>query len=179
MDKETKIIVGKSLANHTLHGMFLELQEIKDFIATADIRPDDLGDLEDLVCVGEDAIAGKIDRIATLLEALDIYTERLKDALEHNKNKINCIKAMVVKTLEQTPAHSMQGLAYTAKLVRNGGQTPLEIEPDLLPSDYVDEIIEIKRKPRQALIRTDLEAGKSIPGVVPRERGLHVRFKPL
>lgn len=176
---EQQLVVGTQLASKTLNGMFLELAEIKDFLATTSVNADDRDDLEDLILVGEAAIAGKIDRIAHLLEGLDVYTERLKDALEHNKNKISAIKAMVKKTLEMAPNASIKGLAYEAKIVKNGGQTPLDIDPDLLPPVYLDEIMEIKRKPRQALIRTDLEAGKTIPGVTPRERGTHVRIKPL
>lgn len=178
MEEQTQLIVGTQLASKTLHGMYLEVAEIRDFVEK---YPDSEWetDLRDLIEAGEAAIAGKIDRLGFAIRYAKLAVETMEEVVEKKKRKVEALNAILKKTLEINGGKALEGAVFRAALVPNGGPEPLEIDKDALPSEYVDEIIEVIRKPRRSLIATDIKAGKEIPGVMRKERGTHVRINSV
>lgn len=127
------------------------------------------GELDDKVeqwCKCLKNIEGERDAVKAEKERLDARQKALENKASHMKDTL----LQYLKAAGVTKA----GHTIGAKIVKNGGQAPLEVltAPEDLPAEFQT----VKIEANKAAIREALEAGQVVAGARICERGEHLKI---
>ena len=93
-------------------------------------------------------IASKVDAIAGVLAAKQAEINYLIERREHfdklaksRQNAIDRLKAYVKIALERQGATSIAGKEASLRLVKNGGKSPVWVNPDIKPQDFPCDVV--------------------------------------
>lgn len=150
---------------------FAEIQT--EIAAMLDIPDEELSDeqrqvMEDYLEELGVAEAAKVDGFAQFIrletasaEAMKEESKRLAAKAKTKENRVAYLKGRYMDTMQEHDLKKVAGNSYTLS-VRASESVSVTAMVDSLPPEYVCE--KVSREPDKTAIKTDLKAGKTIPG---------------
>lgn len=167
------------LQKQSLYDIATELEGLQ--LALSDDAPGDADEILTNWIATNSKLTEKVDAVVGFARSLEghekMYANEaayLADKAKACKNKRDRLKRCAMNALAILGASKVEGRMFKIRSQSNGGQIPITVEDvGMLPGEYQRILVE----PDMVAIRTAVEEGKSIPGVVVGERGTHVRFE--
>lgn len=110
----------------------------------------------------------EVKRDARLAES-----KRIADMAATDKRSVDSMKARLRDAMIAIGREKIETRSFKLSVVRNGGKLPLNVDEDSIPEEYLTYI----PRPDTDRIRTELEAGGTLPFASLGERGRNVRIR--
>ena len=165
--------------SETLFELTGEFLEVMDMFTDPDIDPQVLADTLESI---EGAIEVKAEGYVKVLKALEAEAKTCKEQEEEWKAKRQ-VRENHAKRMKEALKHAMiatgkeeiaAGEAVKIKLVNNGGQLPLIVDPE---AKIPDRFQKITYSVDNGLIRQALDDGEALPFAHYGERGKSIKIK--
>jgi hypothetical protein len=122
-----------------------------------------------------DSVAGFVRYCERNAEVAKAEADRLNARSRMWLNTSDKLKQRIIQAMDLTDTKQLRGACNTITLAKNGGAQPLEIDDNLLPAAFLQQVISYK--PNRDAIKAALKAGEQIPGVKLIERGRHLKIE--
>lgn len=129
----------------------------------------------------ESMIKDKADGYVSLIKYHESYDgaiqeeiDRLRKRAASFSNKAKWLKQRLFDAMQRMGESKIVTTLHTIRISKNGGELPVEINPEQLTKKYQTEKLVVS--PNREAILADLKAGKEVPGCMVKERGSHLRI---
>lgn len=95
--------------------MIQNYEQTKAFYGTGE----EAEEIEDLHLAAKALVEGKLDRMCSLIDALESHSEACRKQIETNDWTVKTLKSLVEEAVLMTPQKRIDGLAYVAKIKTN------------------------------------------------------------